>query len=204
MAETLLNHYLRKVDGDSGSWVVCNEKLCGLIFCRMGNDVGWAYMLPIEAVLGSISKYWQSLYPGLPSPKIQVTCEEVVDAANKAHDIPPKPRDELKPSILETPTSEFPELSSDGFGKTYETMRKLRCEPTPPNSETPRSKLSIYRRDEPDLEFPSAALTFANAPYSMKRKGFRLSDENRRSATFDETIAWDRKVVLSLGKSLRS
>ncbi len=53
---------------------MCDEMLCGLIFCRMGNSVGWAYMLPIEAVLESITKYWQSLRPDLPSPKVVIPC----------------------------------------------------------------------------------------------------------------------------------
>jgi hypothetical protein len=42
-------------DGDSGSWVIRDHKLCGYIFSRIQGQP-WAYMLPIETVFEDISK----------------------------------------------------------------------------------------------------------------------------------------------------
>jgi hypothetical protein len=41
------------VEGDSGSWVVRDDRLCGYIFSRVV-DSFWAYMLPIEPILEDI------------------------------------------------------------------------------------------------------------------------------------------------------
>ena len=37
-------------------------------------------MLPIEAAFESISEYWKSLHPDLPSPAVQIAGKEVVEA----------------------------------------------------------------------------------------------------------------------------
>jgi len=42
-------------DGDSGSWVVRDHKLCGYIFARL-DGAAWAYMVPIEPVFDEISR----------------------------------------------------------------------------------------------------------------------------------------------------
>ncbi|KAH8646071.1 hypothetical protein BGZ60DRAFT_424629 [Tricladium varicosporioides] len=41
-------------DGDSGSWVIKNGKVCGIIFARLDN-LHWAYMIPIEPTLNRIA-----------------------------------------------------------------------------------------------------------------------------------------------------
>lgn len=43
------------MDGDSGSWVIKDDKLCGYIFSRVVNSL-WAYMLPIEPVFEDIGR----------------------------------------------------------------------------------------------------------------------------------------------------
>ena len=139
--------------------------------------MGWAYMLPIQAVLESISKHWQSLHPGLPSPEIQVAPEEMVDAANNVDEILPKSGDRPKASVLEAPTSTPSGPTSDGFEKTYESMRKLRDEPKTPSLEMPKLKLSESSRDEPALEILPAS---------------------------DEHVASASKAILSLGETLRA
>lgn len=46
-------------DGDSGSWVVRDGKLCGYIFCRVVG-LPLAYMLPIEPVIKDITRIFSS------------------------------------------------------------------------------------------------------------------------------------------------
>lgn len=128
-------------------------------------------MLPIEAVLESISKYWESLHPGLPSATVQIAHEEAVDAANKDHEKLPKPEDRSKRSIPELPSLELSELRS----------QKIRQHLRPAPSRR-RNRLST---------FPS-----------IRESG--SSDDNELSAAFEDTIAWDRKAVLSLGKNVTS
>jgi hypothetical protein len=44
-------------DGDSGSWVLQNSKVCGCIFARL-DGLPWGYMLPIEPILKEISRVY--------------------------------------------------------------------------------------------------------------------------------------------------
>ena len=64
-------------------------------------------MLPIEAVLDSISDYWRYLHPGLPWPEVKIAGDEVVDAATNTHEIVPEPEDNprLHSQIHENPSS---------------------------------------------------------------------------------------------------
>lgn len=128
-------------------------------------------MLPIEAVLESISKYWESLHPGLPSSKVQIAREEVMDAANKDHGKLPKPEDRSKHLIPELPSLELSEWKSQ--------KNKQDLWPAP------------SRRRNRSSTFPS-----------IKESGF--SDDSEGSATSEETIVWDPKAVLSLGKKMTS
>lgn len=59
----LANVYCRKLAdqmklaaGDSGSWVIQDNKLCGYILARLNNRQ-WAYMLPIQSVFDDIERY---------------------------------------------------------------------------------------------------------------------------------------------------
>ena len=97
-------------------------------------------MLPIEAVLDSISEYWEYLHPGLPRPDVQIVGDKVVDPSTKTHEIMPKPEEKSEPSLSETRRPELSEL--------------------------------------------------------------RINDHS--SATLKETIAWDSKALLTIGKRLRS
>ena len=67
-------------------------------------------MLPIEAVLDSISEYWKYLHPGLPQPDVQIAGDKVVDPSTKTHEIMPKLSE---PSLSETRIPELSELGSD-------------------------------------------------------------------------------------------
>ena len=132
-------------------------------------------MLPIEAVLNSISEYWQYLHPGLPRPEVQIAGDEVVDNATKTHEIMPEPEDKSEPSIPETRRSELSKLRS--------------------NDRSPQPPLgSLTNRNINSLP------TIAN----VSRRHSDWSDDSRRSAMFEETTAWDSKAVLSLRKLLRS
>lgn len=132
-------------------------------------------MLPIEAVLNSISDYWQYLHPGLPRPEVQIAGDEVVDNATKIHEIMPEPEDKSEPSITEIGSIELSELRSNDHS------------PQPPLG-------NLTNRNINSLP------TIAN----VSRRLFDWSDDSRRSATFKETTAWDSKAVLSLSELLRS
>lgn len=132
-------------------------------------------MLPIEAVLNSISEYWQYLHPGLPRPEVQIAGDEVVDNATKIHEIMPEPEDKSEPSITEIGSIELSKLRSNDHS------------PQPPLG-------NLTNRNINSLP------TIAN----VSRRHFDWSDDSIRSATFEETTAWDSKAVLSLGKLLRS
>lgn len=132
-------------------------------------------MLPIEAVLNSISEYWQYLHPGLPRPEVQIAGDEVVDNATKTHDIMLEPEDKSEPSIPEIRSIE---------------LFKLRR-----NDHSPQPLLGNLRNRN-----INSLRTIAN----VSRRHIDWLDDRRRSATFEETTAWDSKAVLSLGKLLRS
>ena len=132
-------------------------------------------MLPIEAVLDSISEYWQYLHPGLPRPEVQIAGDEVVDNATKTHEIMPEPEDKSEPLIPETRRSELSKLRSNDHS------------PQPPLG-------SLTNKNINSLP------TIAN----VSRRHSDWSDDSRSSAMFEETTAWGSKAVLSLGKLLRS
>lgn len=125
-------------------------------------------MLPIEAVLESISRGWESLHPGLPSPAVRIALEEAEEAANKNHIILPN-FDRLEPSTPDIQSSTFLELRSTKSGQEFS-----------PAASREKKLLSTVP--------------------GISRRSSGLSDDNRLSATFAETIAWDRVAVLSLGK----
>ena len=167
------------VDGDSGSWVIQDEKLCGVIFCRMGNEVEWAYMLPIEAIFQSISKTLGSLHPGLPSPEVQIAREEVVGDANENSEIVTKPEDRAK------------------FWKSESLRPKLS-----------ESRIDKHNQENSPAAwtFPEVQSTteIQHTIPSMERRGSDTLDNNRHSATTNKSNAWASKSILSLGKNSRS
>lgn len=165
------------VDGDSGSWVIRDEKLCGVIFCRMGNGVKWAYMLPIEAVFRSISKTLGALHPDWPSPEVQIAREEVVGDANENSEIITKPEDRPKFSNSESLRPKPSELRVD----------KHNHENSPAASTFP--------------EIQSTIRTYHTI--SGKRRGSNTFDDDVLSATTNKSNAWASKSILSLGKISR-
>jgi hypothetical protein len=54
---SLLIRETNVADGDSGSWVLRNSKVCGCIFARL-DGLPWGYMLPIEPILKEISRVY--------------------------------------------------------------------------------------------------------------------------------------------------
>lgn len=125
-------------------------------------------MLPIEAVLESISKDWESLHPGLPSPAVRIAYEEAEEAANKDHIILPN-FNRSEPSIRD--------IQSSAFLKLRRTKSDQKLSP------------AVWRKKK-----------FLPIIRGTSRRASSVSDNSRLSATFAETIAWDRKAVLSLGK----
>jgi hypothetical protein len=65
-------------DGDSGSWVMKGNKLCGYIFSRV-HGRPWAYMLPISTVFEEISGF---LSTKLHSPVLLPTVAEINQKKN--------------------------------------------------------------------------------------------------------------------------
>ena len=131
-------------------------------------------MLPIEAVFQSISRTLGSLHPDLLSPEVQSTREEVVGVANENLEILTKPED--RPKLLNTESL---------------TLKLL----------------SESRSDRHNHEKSPATSTFPKTQYTIpsgKRRISGLLDVSRRSATTNESDAWARKAILSLGKNLRS
>ena len=94
-----------------------------------------------------------------------------------------------------------------GANENYKILPKPEDRREFSNSEYPKLKLSESRSDEYN-DGNSPAATTSPKPQdtisSMKRRSSDLLDDNRRSATTNETITWVRKAVLSLGKNLRS
>ena len=91
-----------------------------------------------------------------------------------------------------------------GANENYKNLPKPEDRPELSNPELPKLKLSEPRSDEHNSENSPAASTFPRIQRSMERRGFDLTDDSRRSATTDESIAWAHKAVLSLGKNSRS
>ena len=165
------------VDGDSGSWVIRDEKLCGVIFCRMGNGVEWAYMLPIEAVFRSISKTLGSFHPDWPSPEVRIAREEVSDT-NENSEIITKSED--KPNFSNS-ESLGPKLSES-------KVHKKSHENSPAASTLPKIHSTIETQ---------------HTISSMKRRESDTLDDDILSATTNKSNPWASKSILSLGKNSR-
>ncbi len=76
------------VDGDSGSWVVMNQSVCGYIFTR-AKELPWAYMLPIEPVFEDISKVFSLDVPDMIT--VPSTTRIIVEKATRASKAKPSP-----------------------------------------------------------------------------------------------------------------
>ncbi|KAH6672945.1 hypothetical protein B0J14DRAFT_700932 [Halenospora varia] len=59
-------------DGDSGSWVIKEGKVCGMIFVRLGG-LPWGYMLPIELIIDSIAKAYST---NTTRPQVRISNKE--------------------------------------------------------------------------------------------------------------------------------
>ena len=90
-----------------------------------------------------------------------------------------------------------------GANQSYNILPYLEDRPELSYSESPKLKLSESRSDKHDLEYSPAALTFPRVQHSTERRKSDLTDDSRGSAIADESIAWVRKAVLSLGKILK-
>ena len=69
-------------------------------------------------------------------------------------------------------------------------------------SESPKLELSESRSDRQNHENMPAASTLPGKQHSTKRRSSDLTDGLFPSDIVDESLAWTRKAVLSLGKNL--
>ena len=95
----------------------------------------------------------------------------------------------------------------DGANEDYKVLPQPEDRPELSTSESPKLKLSESRSDKHNNENSPAASTPPKPQLpisSFKPSNFDLPDDSRRSVTTDETDAWARKAILSLGKNFRS